>query len=171
MTQPTYAPLSFFDEVRPARTLHPPRRWYRKRPSELDLPYDYPVGKPFGAPGPDQGYAWKLAEAFRERLVVEAGENPSDVLAGCVAIASERAGIHGRAPHSGDIEVALALWGYLDKAPSDLVEYRRDLFRGVSHDYWRLRELVAKVPLATLRLSVKEVVSGSAQWKQLLSVK
>jgi len=171
MTQPTHAPLSFFDEVRPARSLQPPRRWYRKRPSELNLPYSYPVEKPYGMPGPDQGYAWKVAEGFLDQLVLKTGEDVSDVLAGCVAIATERAGIHGRAPHKGDIEMALTLWGYLDEAPSDLVEYRRDLFKGVSHDYWSLRELVARIPLATLRLSVKEVQSGSSQWKQLLSNK
>jgi hypothetical protein len=165
MTQPKFSPIAAEDEVRSAYRLETPRPWVPHRPGEVAkaLP-GRPGGR--GTPGPDQGYALGLASRLRERLVMAEGEHAGSVLAGGVALALVRAASFGRAPVLGDIEVALALFCFFSPAPAELVERRRQLFDGVSHDYRRQRQLVDAVPLSSLRLT-KEVVSLTP-WQQLL---
>ena len=68
----------------------------------------------------------------------------------------------------GDVELALAIYGYLSPAPDELVEFRRGLFAGASHDYWTQRELANRVPASTLRCKPTEIdVSGSG-WRALI---
>ena len=162
MTQPKFAPILEQDEVREGYQLGVPAPWVPHRPGE-----SRPVPRPehvagLGTPGPDQGYALGLAQGFKERLSLEADENAADVLAGAVAIAQRRAALIGRAPIAADIELALRLFKYLvaDKATwpnTDLVEWRRQYFAGVAHDYWRRRALADTVPEATLRLTPKTI--------------
>ncbi len=83
-----------------------------------------PLGPRLGDPGPDQGFALKLARQVQGRLVLTPNESEDDALAGCVAIAMRRSALFGRAPAIHDITVALTLWGYLGEAPSDLVSIR-----------------------------------------------
>jgi hypothetical protein len=119
-------------------------------------------------PGPDQGYALRLARRFEERVELEAGEHVGDVIAGAVSLALRRAALFGRAPVITDIELTLTLFGYLGDAPADLVEFRRALFQGASHDYWERRELAHLVPDATLKLKPADVRSRLAGWRDLI---
>ncbi len=109
-----------------------------------DLAGAQPVGDRLGTPGPDAGYAIKLARTFSDRL--KTGKlAESDVVAGCVAVAIKRSGLLGRGPVVHDLTAAFTLWGFLDDAPkSELVALREEVFPQVasSHHYAERREIV-----------------------------
>ncbi len=135
MTQPTFVPITEADQVRPARHLHVPEAWTTSRPAELRTPRA-PAGPSVGTPGPDAGFALRLAGRFAHDLKLTEGETEHDVLLGCALIAARRAALYGRGPSIYDLQVALALWGFLvDNPPGDLVAVRRRVFSSVSHDY------------------------------------
>lgn len=157
MTQPKYAPIPLEDEVRPAHKLGPAVPWRPDRPAEVvtSRPGRDPHGSPGrgqGTPGPDQGYALRLAARFAGRLELGPGEHAEDVLAGAVAVAMRRAALFGRAPVAADLEVALALFRFLQPADAAVQAARRVRFAGIGHDEWRRRELANGVPEAALRL-------------------
>jgi hypothetical protein len=98
-----------------------------------------------GTPGPDQGFALKLARRYADRLALSEGENPEDVIVGSALLAAHRAATLGRAPCAHDVTWALEAWGFLGGATSELVGRRRRLFSGVAHDYALQRALVDQV--------------------------
>jgi hypothetical protein len=167
MTQPSFAPIALDDEVRPAYRLDPPAPWRASRPGEL-RPGAERLVRGGGVPGPDQGYALRLAARFRDRLVLTEGEHADDVIAGALAVALRRAAVYGRAPVSSDLELALSVFGYLAAAPEDLVQHRRRLFAGVAHDYTRQRAVASALPETTLRLTPRAVQAGD--WRRLVEV-
>ncbi len=153
MTQPTFVPIAEADQVRPARHLHVPGTWTTSRPAELKVP-GQPRGRAVGTPGPDSGFALRLARRLEHELRLREGESEHDVLLGAALVASKRAALFGRAPSIYDVRFALNLWGFLDDgAGAELVERRRSAFSSVSHDYVAQRALVDSVDEATLRLS------------------
>jgi hypothetical protein len=152
MTQPTFVPISEADQVRPARHLHVPGTWTTNRPAELGTPTAL-RGPSIGTPGTDAGFAMRLARRFEHSLKLTEGETEHDVLLGCALIAARRAALYGRAPSIYDVQVALALWGFLVDAPADLVAARRLAFSSVSHDYVAQRALVDATPDSSLRLT------------------
>ena len=156
MTQPSFVPIGEADQVRPVRMLEAPGQWYADRPAELRTPVR-PGGKGRGSPGPDQGFALRLARRFEPRLRLVRGESAEDALLGCALVASRRAALFGRAPSVHDLSVAFGLFGYLEEAPPVVVSLRRPLFRGISHDYAAQRRLVDSVSEETLRLPVGQV--------------
>ena len=112
-----------------------------------------------GYPGPDQGYALKLARQFERHLVLSTGEDRDDVIAGCVEVANKRASLFGRAPVIHDLRFAFTLWGFLSDADPELVRLRRRYFQGIalpSH-YSERRRVVDVVPVAALRMSLEEL--------------
>lgn len=139
-----------------------------------DLPLGQPRGDRLGSPGPDLGYALKIARTFDDRLVLAEGEDHHDVVAGCVAIAMKRASLFGRAPVVHDLTVAFTIWGFLGEAPDDLVAARRPLFDGVghvAHHYVALRSLVDSVPDSTLRLTPAQLEDGHRNdWRSLVDL-
>jgi hypothetical protein len=155
MTQPTFVPIAEADQVRPARHLHVPGPWTSSRPAELATP-GIPRGRIVGTPGPDSGFALRLARRFEHELRLTEGEAAHDVLLGVALIASKRAALFGRAPSVYDVRFALNLWCFLDEAPTGLVETRRVVFSSISHDYAAQRALVDAVDEETLRLSPEE---------------
>jgi hypothetical protein len=156
MTQPTFVPIAEADQVRPARHLHVPGSWTPTRPAELHTPR-YPSGRAVGAPGPDSGFALRLAHRFEDDLVLGEGESAHDAVLGVALIASKRAALFGRAPSVYDVRHALALWCFLDAdAPAGLRQARRAAFSAVSHDYVAQRQLVDAVPDDVLRLDPEE---------------
>lgn len=147
--------------------------WSADRPGDV-IGTAQPAGPALGNQGPDQGYVLKLAERFRGDLQLKPGEHASDALTGCCAVALRRASLYGRAPVSGDLEIALRIFGYLDDAPADLVTLRREKFAEVHHEtihYFAAREIADMVPESTLRMSPAEVASAhAADWKRPLGL-
>ena len=169
MTQPSFVPITEADQVRPARRLHVPGPWSPDRPAEIRVPVRQ-HGRMMGTPGPDQGFALRLARRMEDRLHLAAGESADDVLGGAALLAARRAGLFGRAPSVHDLVVALSLWGFLGDAPRELVDARRAAFRGAAHDYDVQRALVDSVPETSLRLAPDEVGSqaGGEGWRALV---
>jgi hypothetical protein len=156
MTQPTFVPIAEADQVRPARHLHVPEAWTPSRPAELRTPR-YPPGRAIGIPGPDSGFALRLAHRFADDLVLGEGETAHDVVLGVALIASKRAALLGRAPSVYDVRHALELWCFLDNdAPTELRQARRTAFSAIAHDYVAQRQLVDSVPEDVLGLSPEE---------------
>jgi hypothetical protein len=161
MTQPTFVPISEADQVRPARHLHVPGSWTTDRPAELHTPTAH-RGPSVGTPGPDAGFALRLAHRFEHDLKLSEGESAHDVTLGVALIAARRAALFGRAPSIYDVQLALAIWSFLVDAPPALVDQRRRAFSSVSHDYVAQRALVDAVPEATLRLNPADAQGAAA---------
>ena len=173
MSSPKYVPQkgASVDAV----YVSPPKRpgsWNASRPGEAK-------GEPttvgaLGSVGPDQGYAYKLVDHFRDRLHTGSVE-PKDAIAGCVAVAMKRAALFGRAPVSHDLEVAFRCFGFLTSSASEeLVEMREPQFAEVAnhHHYTNLRELVDSVSNDFLRKSHDRIESDCSQdWKAPFTAK
>lgn len=171
MAAPRYAPVSPVEDVRTYESPeHVPDTWHPSRPA--DITGRQPSGPRLGYQGPDQGYVLTLAKHMRDRVAVTAGEDIEDALRGCSLIALRRASMFGRAPVMADLELALAIWGFLDAtAPAELVAARKHHFEGVHntlHHYAEARELADLVPEATLRLTPATVRTRMpADWRAL----
>jgi hypothetical protein len=150
MTQPTFVPISEADQVRPARHMHVPGSWTASRPAELRGP-KAASGRSVGTPGPDAGFALRLAHRFEHQLKLGEGESAHDVALGVALVAARRAALFGRAPCIYDVQFALERWGFLSDAPAELVAERCKAFSAISHDYAAQRALVDSVPDEVLR--------------------
>lgn len=169
MTQPSFVPVVEADQVRRAYQLHVPSIWTSSRPSELSGTRA-PSGSSLGTPGPDQGFALKLARRFENRLVLGAGEHAEDAISGCTAVAMRRAALFGRAPVIHDLTLSFTLWGFLYGAPSDLVAAREPLFRSASHHYRVQRTIADAVSETTLRLTPVQVGEHLVDWRTLVAL-
>jgi hypothetical protein len=162
MTQPTFVPIAEADQVRPARHLHVPGAWTTSRPAELVVPTPLRGrGMGTGSPGPDSGFALRLAKRFEHDLRLDEGESEHDVVLGVALIAAKRAALFGRAPCIYDVRLALNLWGFLGDAPPELKVARRAAFSGVGHDYVVQRALVDGIPEETLRLKPEDATGAA----------
>ena len=158
MAAPDYVPTPTDDKPRVYTS--PPRRpdpWLADRPAELGA--EQPSGPRFGNPGPDLGYALRLARHFEGKLVLARGESHDDAVAGCLAVAMRRSSTFGRAPVIHDLTHAFTLWGFLGEAPPELVEVRRELFAAVAnpHHYMERRAIVDAVPDDMIRMTPDQV--------------
>lgn len=137
-----------------------------------DVEGGQPRGEGLGTPGPDQGYALKLARSFEGRLKLGALDE-DDVVAGCVAIASKRSGLFGRGPVVHDLTAAFTMWGFLDDSPdAELVALREELFPQVasSHHYSERREIVDLVSAEALARPHAEIITDyQTGWRQNIS--
>jgi hypothetical protein len=170
MAQPEYVPAG--PKTRASERLPTPLAWKADRPGEIVHQGGQPTGDRFGTAGPDQGYALKLARRWEDKVVLTPGEPWADVTTGCVAVALKRATVFSRAPVTYDVEAALAVFGYLTNAGTELVAFRKPLFEGCAHHYNQVRDIADQVPESTLRLTPDEVKSRVAAggWKALLGV-
>ncbi|HEX4435027.1 MAG TPA: hypothetical protein VH012_09350 [Acidimicrobiales bacterium] len=159
MTQPTFVPIAEADQVRPAMHMDVPGIWITDRPAELVGP-TMRRGASIGTPGPDSGFALRLAHRFNDELKLGSGESAHDVTLGVALVAARRAALFGRAPCVYDVRLALNLWGFLDDVPADVQATRRALFSSIAHDYVAQRALVDSVPEETLRLQPEAVRAG-----------
>jgi len=134
-----------------------PESWLAERPAEI--PGRQPLGPRLGDPGPDQGYALRLARQVRGRLVLTGAESEDDAIAGVVAIAMRRSAMFGRAPSIHDLTVALTLWGFLAEASPEFVAIRAQVFASVAstHHYMERRAIVDAVPEDVLALDPASV--------------
>ena len=175
MAAPEYVPLTPVEQAHRLYNSpdHVPDPWRSDRPGELDG--GQPQGVRIGNQGPDQGFAFLLADRFRDRLRLTAGEHAADVTQGCVALALRRASLFGRAPIVHDLTIAFTVWGFLDAAaPADLTAVRKKAFEGlghVAHHYEELRAVVDGIPEATLRMTPDEVKAAyPSRWRELLGL-
>ena len=159
MTQPTFVPIAEADQVRPAMHMQVPGPWTTSRPAELVVPA-VSRGRTTGTPGPDSGFALRLAKRFEPELRLHQGEAEEDVVLGVALVGAKRAALFGRAPCVFDVRFALNLWGFLVDVPAERVASRRSAFSSISHDYVAQRALVDSVPEETLRLSPDEARDG-----------
>jgi hypothetical protein len=169
MAAPDYVPVLPQDRPRRPEQLPPARPWVADRPGDfLHQRAAQPTGALLGSPGPDLGYALKLATSLGDRVRVR-GEGRHDVDAGCVAVAMKRSALFGRAPVIFDLEVGYGVWGFLtDDPPAELVAFRAPRFEGAAHRYHDQRAIVDRVPEATLRLTPAQVQERLADWRSLL---
>lgn len=171
MAAPRFAPVPPAEPVRYYESPDSvPAAWSPGRPGEIEG--RQPAGERLGYQGPDQGYIITLAKRAHGRVRVTVGEDIEDALRGCSLIALRRASLFGRAPAVHDLNLALAMWGYLsDAPPADLVSVRKELFIGVSnamHHYKEGRALADLVPDSTLRMSPDAVAAKFAtEWRTL----
>ena len=172
MAQPEYVPVSARNRVRVSERLPTPDGWVADRVAEVRQHGGQPRGRQLGVAGPDQGYALKLARLIQDRIVLAPGDHLEDVVAGCVGVALRRAARYGRAPVMKDVEMGLAVWGFLGEAPADLVAFRTPLFASAAHHYNDLRAIAERVPEATLEMSPAElpVRLRAGGWKGLLGL-
>ena len=90
MAAPKSAPAPTVDTARAyASPDVAPRPWVPSRPGEIAGAQ--PAGERLGYQGPDQGFALKIANGFRDRLRLTKGEHADDAIRGCLAIALRRA--------------------------------------------------------------------------------
>lgn len=170
MAAPKFVPVSPVGAFRSSETLPAAAEWRADRPG--DLVGAQPKGAKLGSPGPDQGYAIKLANSFHGKLHLHPGEHEHDVLVGILGVALKRASIFGRAPVIHDITRALNVFGFLNPdAPADLVAFRTSLFEAAGHHYELQRAIADVVPESTLRAGtfvIERTSSGS--WRSLLEL-
>ena len=173
MSAPEFVP----SQTSPAARTYssPPWRgdsWTADRPGEIRGLQ--PTGEQLGNPGPDAGYALTLAERFRGRLHLHAGEHEADALSGAAAIAMKRAALFGRAPVIHDLTVGLTLWGFLDPSADDeLVSLRREWFEQVhlSIHYTARQRIVDAAPEDVLRMPHAAIVDQHRlDWRALLEL-
>lgn len=141
------------------------------RPGDLD--HGQPEGSRFGSQGPDQGYAFKLASHFDDKLHL--GKlSRDDVIAGCVAIAMKRAALFGRGPVVSDLNAAFSVYGFLHSDPPvELVELREQLFAQIAshHHYQERRAVVDIVSAQTLRQAPDAIVNAArTDWRSNLEI-
>jgi hypothetical protein len=169
VTQPSFTPIVEVDQVRPAYRLRVPTVWTQSRPSELRGTAQ-PRGDRFGTPGPDQGFALRLARRFEDRLSLAEGESAEDSMVGCTTVALRRGARYGRAPVIHDLAFAFTLWGFIGAPPADLVEARAPLFRSAAHHYEAQRAIAASVAEEALSLTAEEVATRLERWRELLTL-
>lgn len=139
----------------------PARRWSASRPGDIHAPSDVPWGGGFHTPGPDTGYAHKLAA--RADLTIDADESRGNVEDMVVLVMSARASLFGKAPSADDLEYALLLAGLggregLPEAVLDqLADRRRHWAPRVANSKAQARALVGRLDRDELRLSVEDL--------------
>ena len=167
MAAPEFVPSNLGSQPRRGLALPPALPWRADRPA--DLGPAQPRGPGLGDPGPDQGYALRLAERFEHRLELAEGETRHDAVAGSVAVAMRRASLFGRAPMVHDLTVAFTIWGFLGKAPPELVAFRKPLFQAASHHYGDQRTIADSVPEEVLRAPHAATLARyPAEWRALV---
>jgi len=151
----------------PRPTDHPgtPRRWSPGRVGEVAAPADVPVGGRFGNPGPDAGYALKLLDG--RSLATGRGEHRRDAVAAVAAVMSARAAAFGRAPVTGDADVAEVILGYGGPGAGPNAG-RATAVAGLAHHPAASRSLVAAVDRTALVAPLEEVARRAGSGEPLI---
>ena len=172
MAQPEFVPTQSQVAVRVELDLPTPEGWRADRPAELVPGVALTEGLGFGSPGPDQGFALSLYGRVRDGVRLAPKEHWSDVVAGCVGVATARASLYGRAPMIHDVRLSLYVFGFLGDAPADLVTWRTPLFAEASHHYQVQRQIAAVVSDEALGLTPEQVgaVVRDGDWRTLFGL-
>jgi hypothetical protein len=140
----------------------PARGWHATRPGDWVAGEEL-AGRLRGAPGPNVGYAYTLANRVKDRWKLAPTEYVGDAVAVVAEIAGRRAASYGRAPVIRDIEFAASLLGY-DTA-DDFATTRVRLVYDASHDYRVRRVVVDSVPADVLRAAPNDVRTVATHWR------
>lgn len=174
MSAPKFSPTPVLDHARTYESPeHVPDPWEADRPGDIEG--FQPVGPRLGDPGPDQGFALKIARALEPKLRLRDGEHVDDAIRGCLGVALRRASMFSRAPVVYDLDIAFTIWGFYDDSPpEELVALRRPMFEGLrltGHHYAEGRAVADTPPEATLRMTPAQVAAAyPADWRLLLGV-
>lgn len=165
MAQQPNIELRDSDLPRPEAGPNPERRWTPDRPGDLSGT-GVPWGGAFGTPGPDAGYALKLA-AGRD-LVLADHEHRADANAAVAAVAAARASLAARGPTRVDIDAAIVILGY--DVESDLGSARAAAIAGAAHHPQRIRRLVAGIPMDVVEDTADVLRSRVAAGESLIEI-
>jgi hypothetical protein len=146
----------------PPGVAYPPAKaWVPTRPG--DHAVGYPSGPLRGAPGPNVGWAYTLANRAKDRFKLAKHEHIEDAVTVVAEIAARRAGAFGRAPVIRDIEFAATLLGY--DTTDDFASTRALLVHDAGHDYYRRRAIVDSVGENLLRATSNDARALGSQWR------
>ncbi len=148
-----------------ASGIGPERPWTPNRPGEL-TGTGMPWGGAFGTPGPDTGYALKLA-ADRE-LILADHEHRADADAAVAAVAAARSSLTGRGPTKGDIDAAIVILGY--DTEGDFGSVRAAAIGGSAHHPLRIRRLIAGIPTDVYDANADELRERVASGESLIEI-
>lgn len=174
MAAPRFSPVPPTDHPRYYESPdHVPDPWSPGRPGEIEG--FQPEGPRLGDPGPDQGFALRIAARLVPKLQLQPGEHVDDVIRGCLGVALRRASIFSRAPVVHDLTIAFTIWGFFDPdPPAELLASRSRMFEGlrlVGHHYMEARAVADLPPEATLRMTPAQVAEAyPADWRTLVGV-
>lgn len=149
------------DLPRSEPTPAPARRWSANRPGDLHRPEEVPWGGSFGTPGPDTGYALKLAGDADFQLDEDEHRHAVEEL--ILVIMGARASLFGKAPSIDDLSFALMLLGLNrsseipEATMTRLSDARRFWAPRVAHSHTEARTVAAKLTPALLSLSHDEL--------------
>lgn len=152
-----YVPETLDDRPRqepnlaPGVSMPPARSWVADRPGD-EVTFGQPRGRLFGVPGPNIGYALRLARQMEDRLALAPHEELDDAVAVMSEVAMKRAASYGRAPVLPDLECAALILGYLGGCDPDDALWRARAVAGSAHDYPTRRAVCDAVDLDALRL-------------------
>ena len=166
-TDPFVAPR-LEDRPRASTPFPPAKAWSPTRVGDLDR--GQPTGPLLGNPGPDIGYALRLAEGFAERIQLAPHEHAADAVAVGAELAMRRCARIGRAPVAKDLEWAFSVLGYLGSPPADFVAWRKHRIEGAHHEYLERRALVNAVRPEVLDLGVDDVQARLSDWQSLFTL-
>ncbi len=172
MAAPRFSPVPPTDRPRSYESPdHVPDAWAPTRPGDIEG--FQPEGPRLGDPGPDQGFALRIASQLRPKVLLQPDENLDDTIRGCLGVALRRASIFSRAPVVHDLTIAFTIWGFYDQnPPTELVELRGTMFEGlrlVGHHYMEARAVADLPPEATLRMTPAQVADAyPADWRTLV---
>lgn len=119
-----------------------------------------------GSPAPDAGFVLRLYRLVEPSVTDTEGIDRFDLRTAIQSTALKRASHLGRAPTRGDVEWALAYWGFglegefepSDTPPSGIDRRRRrELFRGCSHDALKQRVIASLVEASMIPIPPKEL--------------
>ena len=132
-----------------------------------------PGGPRRGNPGPDQGFALRIARQLAPSLRMQEGEHIDDAIQGCLGVALRRASLFSRAPVVHDLKMAFRMWGFFDEMPpAELAKLRKPLFAGlrhVGHHYTEGRIVADMIPEDALLLSPEALdVDYPSRWRELI---
>ena len=119
MAAPQFTPTPVVDTARAYGSPDVvPHAWSPDRPG--DIVGFQPSGDRLGYQGPDQGFAIKIANGFKDRLQLQPGEHAADAIKGCLGVGLRRASMFSRAPVVHDLTIAFTIWGFLTFALDSL---------------------------------------------------
>jgi hypothetical protein len=140
-------------------------RWTPDRPGDI-TGTGVPWGGAFGTPGPDAGYAIKLA-AGRELNLTD-HERRADANVALAAVAAARASLASRGPTKVDVDAAIVILGY--DTESELGAVRAAAIAGAAHHPQRIRRIVAGIPIDVIEDSADNLRTRVVAGESLIEI-